>query len=244
MERIEDLNRFPHIWMVADRIEGWLHQNQGRLLYEAAAAVEPPASIVEIGSHHGKSTVVLASAKSPQVRLMAVDPFDDPRWGGGSAAFDVFLHNLNAAGVRSDVECFRGLSVDAAQAWQRGPVGLLWIDGAHDVRSVLADIDGWMPHVANGGLIYVHDAYSAIGTTQAVLRRFLGSRHLHYIGADRSLMMFRKEDVSLSARSRDAARLLARLHYFGRNVCVKFAHRHHWDWLPPLVGSHSDDSLF
>jgi hypothetical protein len=199
---------------------------------------------VEIGSHLGKSTVVLAKAKSERVQLLAVDPVDDPRWGGGRDALDGFVHNLELAGVRPDVEFFRGFSADAARAWRQAPVGLLWIDGAHDAASVRADIDGWMDHVATGGLIYIHDAYSAIGTTQALLQRFLVSRQIRYLGADRSLMMFRKQDLSPAARAMSTFRLLLRLPYFGRNVCVKLARRHKWEWLPPLIGFHADDSLF
>src|SRR5713101_4552581 len=47
----------------------------------------------------------------------------------------------------------------------RGPkIGLIWIDGAHDRSSVLDDIDSWLPHLADGARLYIHDAFSAVTT--------------------------------------------------------------------------------
>ncbi len=75
------MRTFAEAWSSADGIEGWLAECHARMLYDAASAVAPGAAIVEIGSHHGRSTVVLVSAKPVGTRLLAVDPYGDPRWG-------------------------------------------------------------------------------------------------------------------------------------------------------------------
>jgi hypothetical protein len=81
---------------------------------------------------------------------MAVDPFEDPRWGGGQESHAVLLENLARAGLEDRVEVFRGTSEEAAGAWDGSRVGLLFVDGAHDRPSVLLDLDRWEPFVAGG----------------------------------------------------------------------------------------------
>src|SRR4051794_35268541 len=76
--------RFASVWDTADRIPGWLGRDQAAVLFDAAAALPPGSTVVEIGSHQGRSTVVVAAALSPGSRLVAVDPFD-PTWRYGSS---------------------------------------------------------------------------------------------------------------------------------------------------------------
>ena len=75
---------FEHAWSHACAAEGRLSRDQGLTLYEAARRVSPGTWIAEIGSHCGRSTVLLAAAKPAGVRLLAVDPFDDRRALGHS----------------------------------------------------------------------------------------------------------------------------------------------------------------
>ena len=60
----------------ADAIAGWLSRDQARELHDQVLALRPGATIVEIGSHHGRSTVVLAGSR-PDVRVVAIDPDPD-----------------------------------------------------------------------------------------------------------------------------------------------------------------------
>src|SRR3954471_11082808 len=115
---------FEWAWDRARRIEGWLAESQGRALFAAAAAAPPGTAIVEIGSHHGRSTVVLASACPAHARVVAVDPYDDPRWGGGDEALGILQRNLADAGPAGAVEVRRALSAQAAAAWNAMPISL------------------------------------------------------------------------------------------------------------------------
>ena len=216
---------FEEAWSVAADVEGWLTPAQGRRLFEAARRVPAGQAVVEVGSHRGKSTILLAAALRDGVVLTAVDPFDDPRWGGGPESLAVFEANLARAGVTDRVTLHRGLSKDAAKAWDGPEVGLAWIDGAHDRESVLLDIDGWGPHLAEGGSMLVHDAFSAIGTTRAVLRRLLWTRRYRYVGCVRTLLEFRKESRTLGEAATDAVQLSRRLAFFARMVAIKLARR-------------------
>lgn len=229
---------FERSWELASGVDGWLSRGQAEALADAAAAVPEGASIVEIGSHHGRSTLILAHHKSPGVRLLAVDPFDDPRWGGGEGAYDVFQANLARAGVAADVESFRGTSEEAAAAWDAGEIGLLYIDGAHDRRSVLTDIDRWEPFLAATGRVYLHDAYSSPGVTFALLQRHLLSRSTRYTGSVRSLAMFERGRLSGASAASSAARMLGRLGWFARNIAIKVAIRRGWERPLRLLGHH------
>jgi predicted O-methyltransferase YrrM len=230
---------FEAVWAVADGIGGWLTKEQAHALASAAERLPASSSIVEIGSHHGRSTVVLGRSKPEGARLVAVDPFGDPRWGGGEDSYDVFRDNLARAGSGAGVEPFRGTSEEAAAVWDGGPIGLLYIDGAHDRSSVLTDIDAWEPFVADGGFVYVHDAFSSPGVTAALLERHLFERSFRYLGSVRSLAMFRREPLSLPETVWSGLRMLARLPYFARNLIVKVAMRRGWE-LPQRVMRHRE----
>jgi predicted O-methyltransferase YrrM len=228
--------RFEETWALASRIDGWLSREQAIALADAARAVPGDASIVEIGSHHGRSTVVLAREKPASARLTAVDPFDDPRWGGGEGALVAFRANLRAARLEGDVDVYRGTSREAAETWHGSPVGLLYVDGAHDRASVLTDLEQWEPFVRDGGFVCVHDAFSSPGVTTALLQRHLVDTSFRYLGSVRSLAMFRRERLSRAAASWKALRMTARLAYFGRNILVKVALRRGWQGVARVLG--------
>jgi predicted O-methyltransferase YrrM len=229
-------NGFDETWRLASDIDGWLSKGQALALDAGARDLPKDAAIVEIGSHRGRSTVVLARAKPAPARLLAVDPWGDPRWGGGEDALPDFYRNLEAAGVHDQVQVFRGTSEEAAGAWDGDAIGLLWVDGAHDRGSVLIDLDRWEPFVVEGGRVYVHDAFSSPGVTFALLQRHLWSRSFRYVGSVRTLAMLRREELSLPAALWSTFRMIARLAYFLRNVAVKIAMRRDWRLPQRLLG--------
>jgi predicted O-methyltransferase YrrM len=232
---------FDVVWRSVGDIDGWLTREQASELFRVAHAAAAPAAIVEIGSHHGKSTILLARAKNDDVRLVAVDPFEDARWGGGSEGLEVFRRNLSRGGVDGAVSFHRGTSATAAAEWPGGDVTLLYVDGAHDRASVLLDLDAWQPHIQLGAHVYLHDAFSSPGVTAAIMQRFLFSNRYEYVGSVGSLAMFRRTDLGPLAALASSARLVARLAYFARNVGVKIALRRDWSSLARLLRHRSHE---
>ena len=222
---------FAEAWRLAETVDGWLLPEQGQALFEAAQKVQPGTAAVEIGSHRGKSAVIIAKGLPEGVSLTAVDPFDDPRWGGGPESLTAFQANIERAGVTDRVELFRGLSQEASASWSGAPVGFLWVDGAHDLESTLTDFDGWKPHMAAHSFIYVHDAFSAVGTTRAILRRFWFSKNVRYVGAARTLAKFEVGDFSVAQRLVAGIKLTRRLFFFARMVAIKISRRRGWHGL-------------
>ncbi len=232
------LDTFSIAWESVQGVEGWMSIEQGEALFLTARNIAPGTAVVEIGSHMGRSTIILATAKPPGACLIAVDPWGDPRWGGGADSLRAFRTNLQKAGVEKEVEVYRGVSETALKEWHPRPIGLLYIDGAHDLRSVLLDIDGWEPFVAEGGTVCIHDAFSSVGVTRAILKRHLLNKNFRYAGAKRSLAIYKRERLSTSAAVWSTFRQVCRLSYFARNLVVKVARRRNWRAVSRLLRHH------
>jgi predicted O-methyltransferase YrrM len=220
---------FEEAFRSVEEIGGWLTPEQARLLYDRAARLAPGARIVEIGSHHGRSTIILAKA-APKAEIVAIDPYskgDEHR--EALAPEDVrmsdlarFEANLGRAGVRARVRHVHDFSTDAVRGFE-SEIDLLYIDGAHDLGTALADIRSWGSLVRGGGTMLIHDSFSSVGVTLAeLLSLFFGGR-FHYVGRSRTLAEYRREDVPASRRLPNAARQTAQLPWFARNVLVKAA---------------------
>ena len=223
---------------VAD-VEGWLTGAQIQALHEAARACPPGGRIVEIGSFRGRSTVVLASSAPADVEIVAIDPHAGNDRGPqeiegfeAEAATDheVFNRNLADAGVAERVRHVRAFS-DAAHGDVADPIDVLFIDGAHRFGPARADIRDWGARVAPGGRMLIHDSFSSIGVTLAILVELLVSPEWRYDGRAGSLTSYRRTHQSPGARATSALRQLAQLPWFARNVAIKVlmvTGRHDW----------------
>ncbi len=217
---------------VLDRVvavEGWLSDEQARRLYDRAAALTADATIVEIGSFRGRSTIVLASAAAAGISVIAIDPHAGGDRGPreitpdrelGDTDHAAFVENLARAGVIERVDHVRSES-DAAHPRVSGPVDLLYVDGAHRLGPARRDLLGWGERVAPGGTMMVHDSFSSVGVTLALsTTTFFGPRW-RYVGRTGSLAEYRRERMGLRSRAVNAGRQLAQLPWFARNVIVK-----------------------
>jgi hypothetical protein len=215
-------------------VDGWLSDGQARRLWERAGAVPPNGRIVEIGSYHGRSAIVLARASGGTgVEVVAIDPHAGNDRGPqeihgseaeGEADNRAFRANLERAGVAAAVRHVRLPSQEALGSVD-GPIDLLYVDGAHRVGPATDDIARWGARVRPGGTMLVHDSFSSIGVTLALLRLLALGGDFVYVGRERSLAEYRRvgTPLSLAERARNAARQLAQLPWFARNVLIKAA---------------------
>jgi hypothetical protein len=104
-----------------------------------------------------------------------------------------------------------------------GSIDVLYVDGAHRYGPARDDIARWGARVAPGGLMLVHDAFSSVGVTLAQLRLLLAGGSFRYLGRAGSLVRYRREPLGAADRARNAARQLAELPWFARNLAVKAA---------------------
>src|SRR5690606_17954535 len=101
--------------------------------------------------------------------------------------FAVFHRNLAAAGVDEHVRHVRKFSGEA-QAAVEGELDVLYVDGAHRLGPARADIVQWGRRVRPGGRLLVHDAFSSVGVTLALLSSVAVGADFEYVGRDGSLV--------------------------------------------------------
>jgi predicted O-methyltransferase YrrM len=205
-------------------IEGWLTDAQADRLRAAAQRLTGGATVVEIGSFRGKSAVVLAAAVPAGASVVCIDPHLGSDRGPqeitadhqrGEDDYEAFHANLARHGVTDVVEHVRALSSSALGAVD-GPVDLLYVDGAHRFGPAGEDLVSWGGRVRPGGTMLVHDAFSSIGVTLALLRHVAFGAWT-YVGRSGSMAEYRHERGGAAS----ALRQLAQLPWFARNLVLK-----------------------
>lgn len=112
---------------------GWLTKEEAEVLFYAAQQTVGP--ILEVGSYHGRSTVLLASLGRP---VYSVDPFsnfdsDDP---SGDKTCVAFLENLRSRGI-TNVTSFKV----RVEEWEGRQVGFAYLDGDHTEEGTFSQIE-------------------------------------------------------------------------------------------------------
>ncbi len=212
----EESAEFLAAWRAAEPIPGWLTEAQAALLHHAAQDVPDGGTALEIGSHQGRSTVILAATLGPrEVTVIAVDPFVEGRLFGGATTRDKFERHLTDAGVREHVELITEYSTKLRPGWER-PLDFLYIDGKHDYWTLSDDLR-WSEQLTPWAPVLVHDSFSSIGVTLGLLRHVLFSQELAYESRAGSMALFRVRPP----RPVDRLRMLGELPWWIRNVFIK-----------------------
>ncbi|HEY7053469.1 MAG TPA: class I SAM-dependent methyltransferase [Mycobacterium sp.] len=154
---------------------GFMPEDEGRALYDAALRYLDNGSGVEIGTYCGKSTLLLgAAARQRNSVLFTVDHHHgseehQPGWEYHDASmvdevtgrFDTLptlRRTLDEADLDDCVVAVVGKSTTVARGW-RTPLQMVFIDGGHSERAAQADFDGWAKWVATGGALVIHDVF-------------------------------------------------------------------------------------
>jgi hypothetical protein len=221
------MRTFEEAWEAVAGVQGWMTRGQAEALYDAAQRCRPGSRIVEIGSFQGRSTIVLASAAPADATVIAIDPHAGNDRGpqeisgyeqAAAGDHETFRANLDTAGVADRVTHLRMFS-DAALSEVPGAVEVLYVDGAHRYAPARADIRDWGRRVDLGGTLLIHDSFSSIGVTLAILRELAFGKRFRYVGRSRSLAIYRA-DLD-GGRVANAARQLAQLPWFAKNLMLK-----------------------
>lgn len=160
---------------LAEQVTGFLPDDEGRALFDAATQFLRGGVAVEIGTYCGKSTVLLAAAAARAGSVLyTVDHHhgseehqpgwefhDDSLVDPDSGRFDTlprFRRTMDAIGLDDTLVAVVGRSAVVARGWGT-PLELLFIDGGHSQAAADADFDGWAPWVAVGGALLIHDVF-------------------------------------------------------------------------------------
>lgn len=241
--RLEDCGA-REVVAAASRVEGWLTDEQAHQLWHAAALLEPKQRIVEIGSFRGRSTVALALAAPEGVEILAIDPHSGVdrapqesklNLAVGAEDAEVFAANLRQFGLTDKVSHIQKTSAHALDDVPR-PVDVLFIDGAHGLRSARQDILFYGDLVPHGGTMLIHDSFSSMGVTAALVATLFSSGRFRYVGRTGSLAVYQRADLRPAERLRNLRLQLAQLPWFVRNVVVKGLVLLHQDRLVRAMG--------
>lgn len=158
----------------AEATRGFMPPDEGLALYEAALASQS-GPMLEVGSYCGKSSVYIGSAAAAKgTVLFALDHHqgseeNQPGWDwhepdlvdpetGRLDTLPHFRRTIRRAGLEATVVALVGESVPISRAWST-PLGFLFIDGGHGSEPAHADYEGWVPNVAPGGTLAIHDVF-------------------------------------------------------------------------------------
>jgi predicted O-methyltransferase YrrM len=148
-------------------IPGWLRDEEADLLIAVLSRIvlgrPGPHAIVEVGSHRGRASVVLAGVLrrlAPDSRLYAIDPHDglvgaaDQKLHSTGPTLASFQQNIENAGLADLITPIVSKTGDLG--WDR-PVQFLLIDGLHDYANVAADFRSFERWLVPGACIAFHD---------------------------------------------------------------------------------------
>lgn len=213
---------------IAD-VQGWMTRAQATRLWDRASETRAGQRIVEIGSYHGRSAIVLASGAPEGVEVITIDPHGgndrgpqqfEGEFEQGQRDHETFVDNLSQAEVLHRIRHIRKASQDAT-ADVSGQVEVVYIDGAHRYNPARADIVRWGAKVAPGGTLLIHDSFSSVGVTLAIATTLAVGDRFRYIGRSGTMTEYRRQDLTTRERLANAARQARELPYFARNVLFK-----------------------
>ncbi|WP_307717865.1 class I SAM-dependent methyltransferase [Streptomyces sp. V4I23] len=210
----------PETLAAFEAAKGFMPVDEGLALYAAAAeAGALGLPLLEVGTYCGRSTILLAdAAREAGTVAVTVDHHrgseeQQPGWDyhdpevvdpevGLMDTLPTFRRTLHRAGLEDHVIAIVGRSPQAAKVWA-GEVGLVFVDGGHTDEHATNDYEGWAPHLAEGGLLVIHDVFPDLVdefTGQAPYRvylRALGSGAFTEVAATGSLRVLRRTGAGI-----------------------------------------------
>ncbi|GAA1969854.1 class I SAM-dependent methyltransferase [Kitasatospora viridis] len=167
----------PEVLAAFEAADGFMPVDEGLALYAAAveAAQRTGLPVLEIGTYCGRSAILLAdAARRTGTVALTVDHHrgseeQQPGWEyhdptlvdpevGLMDTLPRFRRTLHEAGLEQHVIALVGRSPQVAAVWG-GKLALVFIDGGHTDEHAGGDYQGWAPHLAEDGLLVVHDVF-------------------------------------------------------------------------------------
>ncbi len=160
---------------IARAAKGFMPDDEGMALHEAALSVGARGPLLEIGAYCGKSSVYLgAAAQGVGSTLFSIDHHrgseeNQAGWEhhdsdlvdvstGRMDTLPEFRRTIERARLEDCVVAVVGPSVAIARAWTT-PLAFLFIDGGHGIQPARDDYENWTPLVMQGGLLAIHDVF-------------------------------------------------------------------------------------
>jgi predicted O-methyltransferase YrrM len=159
---------------------GFLHKDEVPELKRLARLLPDNPVVVNLGAGTGNSGVAFLESRLDLFLITVDKTLDiDPRGGLGNEAYWI-----EKAGIAKDR--YRHIHGDTAKtgwAWDGDPVQAVFVDADHSYEGCLADIDAWLPHIKDGGIMAFHDYSSEVwpAVARAVDERMAGFEQVGYV---------------------------------------------------------------
>lgn len=133
---------------------GFLYYEEIGFLVELVDTLPPAPVIVNIGAGVGTSALTFLEARSDAF-VVTVDIQKKAR---GEGALENEEHALKQAGLyQTDrYKQVLGDSKEIGAIWNE-KANMVFIDGEHSYGNCLGDINAWLPHIEENGILAIHD---------------------------------------------------------------------------------------
>ena len=188
-----------------EKIEGWLSRMEADLLIAATlkACIDLPLvhAMVEIGSYHGKSTVLIGSILkyfNQHSKIYAIDPHNgvvgdrDIKILTLPPSLTAFKRNIQDEKLGDHVELIQDFSFNVK--WNRN-ISLLFIDGLHDYNNVSRDFQSFAKYVEKGGYIVFHDYADYYPGVKKFVNENMNKGILEKVSVADSLIVLKKTSI-------------------------------------------------
>lgn len=158
-------------------IPGWFNKRDEKTVEALSCLLPYNSKVVEVGSHYGRSTVCWAQNLKSGSVVTAIDPWDVFQRDierqllveyKSSLPFPVsfcmrnrlhvFLHYTRPFSNIRAYPAFSPLEPSREEAYQDlYDIDLVFIDGEHTEKAVLADLDFWYDRLGPSGILCGHD---------------------------------------------------------------------------------------
>ena len=181
----------PHYF---DEIEGWFNFGD---LYKQMVDRFPSGHFVEVGTWMGKSAAFMGVEIARSGKPIKLDCVDHFRGSNEKAHKTAKLANVKGIAAnnlrpfwstrkntdyesRTDnlLKIVVSKSVDAAKRYKDQALEFVFIDAAHDEKSVRQDIAAWRPKVKQGGVLAGHDYSTSFPGVMAAVDSMLPRRKI------------------------------------------------------------------
>jgi protein-L-isoaspartate O-methyltransferase len=140
-------------------------------LCDDALKINKKINIVELGCCQGGATKLFALMFKS---VVTIDAWDEAYKEGYRELSKDYLINAEQAARKSlgkykNVTIVKGFSDKVAQNYEDDSFDMIYIDSAHDYKTVKKELIAWLPKVKKGGILSGHDFKNILGVRQAVI---------------------------------------------------------------------------
>ena len=136
---------------------GYLSHADIDLMTECARKLSENPLVINIGAGVGTSGLTFMEAR-PDLQLYSIDVNDYPNPYGGLVNERNAFKDAGFLGSPRHHQ-IHGDSKQVGKYWKGGAVDLVFVDGEHTEKQICGDIEGWLPHIKDGGFMIFHDYY-------------------------------------------------------------------------------------